>query len=406
MVRRSILQDAPVSQAPDERAASPDGDRSLRSLAKLFLRLGLTAFGGPAAHIALFRHEVVERRRWLSDQGFLDMLGTASVLPGPTSTEVAIAIGQARAGWRGMLVSGGLFMIPSTLIVLLLAVVYQRLGSVPPVDWILYGIQPVVIGVVAHALLALAPSAVRDLATAIVAAGTVAFTLLGWDPLLVLAGGAAALLLMRGLALAAGRGVAGAVAGMTPLGHAAHAPELAVAGAVGLGALFVTFLKIGLLVFGSGYVLIAFLRADFVEPGLLTDRQLLDAVAIGQVTPGPVFSAATFIGYLLAGVPGAVVATVAVFAPSFLLVGLVHPLVPRMRSSPALSALLDGVNAAALGLMAAVTVELGRSAIVDVVTAAIALASLVVLLRWRLNPVWLLAVGGLAGVALGVSGAI
>jgi chromate transporter len=406
VVRRSILQDAPVSQAPDERAASPDGDRSLRSLAKLFLRLGLTAFGGPAAHIALFRHEVVERRRWLSDQGFLDMLGTASVLPGPTSTEVAIAIGQARAGWRGMLVSGGLFMIPSTLIVLLLAVVYQRLGSVPPVDWILYGIQPVVIGVVAHALLALAPSAVRDLATAIVAAGTVAFTLLGWDPLLVLAGGAAALLLMRGLALAAGRGVAGAVAGMTPLGHAAHAPELAVAGAVGLGALFVTFLKIGLLVFGSGYVLIAFLRADFVEPGLLTDRQLLDAVAIGQVTPGPVFSAATFIGYLLAGVPGAVVATVAVFAPSFLLVGLVHPLVPRMRSSPALSALLDGVNAAALGLMAAVTVELGRSAIVDVVTAAITLASLVVLLRWRLNPVWLLAVGGLAGVALGVSGAI
>jgi len=393
-------------------APTPARGPRLGELARLFLRLGLTAFGGPAAHIALFRHEVVVRRRWLSEQRFLDLLGAASVLPGPTSTEVAIAIGQERAGWRGMLVSGTLFVLPAALIVLLLAMAYERFGSLPQVDWILYGIQPVVIAVVAHALIGLAPSAIRDAPTALIGSGAIALTLLGYDPLLVLGVGAVMLLALRGLALVAGRQLGAVAGGLGGLGGPGGLDGNGMAGpaavvtahAVGLGAIFLTFLKMGLLVFGSGYVLIAFLRADFVAPGLLTDRQLLDGVAIGQVTPGPVFTTATFIGYLLAGVPGAIVATIAVFLPSFVLVGLVHPIVPRLRASPVMSALLDGVNAAALGLMAAVSFELARTAVVDAVTAVVAIVSLLVLVRWRVNPAWLLVVGGAVGVVVGVTG--
>lgn len=390
---------------------------SLRELASTFLRLGLTAFGGPAAHIALFRHEFVVRRLWLTEQRYLDLLATANVLPGPTSTEVAIAIGHDRAGLRGMLVSGVLFILPASLLVLVLAVLYERFGTLPEVQPLLYGMQPVVVAIVVHALVGLARAALRSMIAAAIAVAATALAVLGVDPILVLAAGGAAAALARLAVLGSGdRSVAGLLAlpgmlgaggatgaGAGTIGAAAGGGAAATAGtfagAIGLVPLFLVFLKIGLVVFGSGYVLLAFLRADLVVPGLITDRQVLDAVAVGQVTPGPIFTAATFIGYLLGGVPGAAVATVAIFLPSFVLVGLVHPIVPRIRASAPLSAILDGVIAAALGLMAAVTFELGRVALIDVATVAIAFVALILLLRSHVNPVILLAGGALAGLA-------
>jgi chromate transporter len=394
-----------VHRDPEVQAASIGG--SVGEVARLFLRLGMTAFGGPVAHIALFRHEVVARRGWLTEQRFLDLLGVANLLPGPTSTEMAIGIGRDRAGWRGMLAAGVLFILPASLMVLALAIVYQSAGSIPQVAWLLYGIQPVAVAVVAHALIGLAPTAIRHLVTVVVAALAALLAVARIDPLLILLGGAAVGLAWGGLTT---RFTGGAAALMalpiritTPGSHAA-ALTAAAGATLGLGGLFLTFLKTGALVFGSGIVLLAFLRADFVQPGLLTDRQLLDAVAIGQVTPGPLFTTATFVGYLLAGVPGAVVATVAVFLPSFIFIALVHPMIDRIRRSAGASALLDSATAAALGLMAAVTFELGRAAVIDPITATLAGISLLILLRWRPNPAWLLAAGAVLGFTVHAAG--
>ncbi|MBA2570940.1 MAG: chromate transporter, partial [Chloroflexi bacterium] len=255
---------------------------SLRELASTFLRLGLTAFGGPAAHIALFRHELVERRRWLTEQRYLDLLATANVLPGPTSTEVAIAIGHDRAGLRGMLVSGVLFILPASLLVLVLAVLYERFGTLPEVQPLLYGMQPVVVAIVVHALVGLARAALRSMIAAAIAAAATALAVLGVDPILVLATGGAAAALARLAVLGSGdRSVAGLLAlpgmlgaggatgaGAGTIGAAAGGGAAATAGtfagAIGLVPLFLVFLKIGLVVFGSGYVLLAFLRADLV----------------------------------------------------------------------------------------------------------------------------------------------
>lgn len=402
---------APTDGPPFTRGPAPSAAHGpLREVALVFLRLGATAFGGPAAHIALFRHEFVGRRRWLSEQRYLDLLGAANLLPGPTSTEMAIAIGRDRAGWSGMLVSGVLFILPASIIVLLLAMLYERFGSLPEVGWLLYGMQPVVVAVVAHAVLGLARAALPSPLTVGVGMGAALLALLRVDPLLLLVAGGvivtatrfagsrpdAGALLVSGTAVPDPPGFTGAVA--ATIGAAAAAAPIA----IGLVPLFLLFLKLGLVVFGSGYVLLAFLRADLVAPGIISDRQLLDAVAVGQVTPGPVFTTATFLGYLLAGVPGAVVATVAVFLPSFVLVGLTHPLVSRIRRSAVLGAALDGVTAAALGLMAAVTIELARVAIVDPFTLAAFAGGLIVLVASRVNPVVVLAAGAIAGLAASV----
>jgi chromate transporter len=360
--------------------------------------LGLTAFGGPAAHVALFRDEFVRRRGWLSEQGFMDLLGAANLLPGPTSTEVALGVGYGRAGWRGMLVSGGLFILPASLMVLALAIAYQRLGMLAEWRWVAYGIQPVVVVVVVRAIVGLAPAGLKEPVGWVIAGLAASLGYLGVHPLLVLAGAALAIVASRGLSgrmtgiAAGGWGVAGAgVAG------AGAATALA---SVTLLSLFVTFVTIGTIAFGSGYLLLAFLRDAFVVPGLLSDRQLLDAVAVGQITPGPLFTSATFIGYLLLGVPGAVVATVGIFLPAFVFVGLSHRWLPRMRQSKRLAAALDGINAAALGLLAAVALELARAAIVDVGSLLIAGAAAALVWRDRVGITWLLAGGALAGVAL------
>ena len=367
-----------------------------REVAAYFTRLGIVAFGGPAAHIAMMREEVVRRRHWVSDEQFLDLLGITNLIPGPNSTEMAIHLGYTRAGAWGLVLGGVCFIAPAMLIVLALAWVYVRWGALPIATSLLYGVKPVIIAIVVQAMWGLARTAIRGplLAGAFVAA--TALALAGVHELAILfgAGGLAALLTARPRAVA---GVLVLAAWAAPARALAAATA---AGGVALGTMTLVFLKIGAVLYGSGYVLLAFLRADFVERlGWLTDRQLLDAVAVGQVTPGPVFTTATFIGFLLAGVPGALLATVAIFLPSFVFVAVSRPWLPRLRASPRAAGFLDGVNVAALGLMAAVAWQLGRAAIVDPLTAGLALGAVALLLATRINSVWLIAAGGIVGIA-------
>jgi chromate transporter len=361
----------------------------VKELALAFLRLGVTAFGGPAAHIAMMEDEFVRRRAWLTREEFLDLVGAAGLIPGPSSTEVAIYVGYRRAGWRGLLVAGLCFILPAALMVAAIAWAYVRFGRLPAVGGALYGIKPVIIAVVVQALVAFGRTAIKSRWLLALGAAAVVANALGASPVLVLLGA----------------GLLASLGGWRPRGAAALVWPFAASGVAGaptgLAKLFFVFLKMGAVVFGSGYVLLAFLRADLVdETHWLTEHQLVDAVAVGQVTPGPVFTTATFIGYVVAGVPGAVVATVGIFLPSFVLVALSGPLIPRLRRSPVAGAFLDGVNVASLALIAVVAVELGRSAIVDAFTLVLAAASAVVLIAWRVNSAWLVLGGGVAG-ALG-----
>ncbi len=377
------------------RARSPSRE-SLREVATLFLKLGVIAFGGPAAHIALARDEVVNRRRWVDDQQFLDLVGAANVIPGPTSTELMIYLGYVRAGWRGLVLAGTLFIAPAMLIVLAIAWAYARYGSTPGAESALHGIKPVVIGIILVALWGLLRTAVKGPLTAASGIAALALFLAGVNPLVVLLGGGVLMLLNHRAARARGAAV---VAWLVPGAVMEH---VASAGSRGLLVLALYFLKIGAVVYGSGYVLLAFLRADFVDRlGWLTDRQLIDAVAVGQFTPGPVFTTATFIGYLVHGVPGAIVATVAIFVPSFVFVALIAHVLPRIRRSPLTAVVLDGVNVAALGVMAGVTWQLGRAALTDVLTIALMIVATVAIGRFRINSVWLILAGAAVGVLAG-----
>ena len=369
-----------------------------REVASLFLRLGATAFGGPAAHIAMMRDEVVRRRRWLSDEEFLDLLGVTNLIPGPNSTEMAIHTGYARAGRAGLLVAGICFIAPAILIVLVLAWAYATYGARPQATWLLYGVKPVIIAIVVQALVALGRAALKNLFLAALALVALALYFAGINELLLLA--------LAGL-LAAGvkhpRTQTATLLAAAPAYAASTGFALTVLAAapVGLARMFGIFVKIGAVLYGSGYVLLAFLRSDFVvRLGWLTERQLLDAVAIGQFTPGPVFTTATFIGYLLGGTAGALLATAGIFLPAFVFVAASHPFIPKLRRSPTAAAALDGVNAASLALMAGVTVQLGRAAIVDGWTVGIALAAGAVLLLRPINSAWLVGGGALVGLLL------
>src|SRR5919107_3490268 len=331
-----------VNQAETDK----DG-RELWRLMRLFLKLGTIAFGGPAAHIAMMRNEIVGRLRWMGEQEFLDLMGASNLIPGPNSTELAIHIGRVRAGWRGLLVAGTCFILPAFLMVLALAVLYVRYGSTPQAQGLLYGITPVVVAIVAHALWEFLRQAVKGPFLAAVGIGALVLYFLGVGELPLLFGGALLVLAVRFVRTRRGEHWALVSPLGLPLGILAAPASLA--GPLGI---FVSFLKIGSVLFGSGYVLLAFLRSEFVDPGLLTNQQLLDAVAVGQVTPGPVFTTATFTGYVLAGLPGAVLATVGIFLPGFVFVALTGPIIPRLRDSPVLAGLLDGANVASLALMA------------------------------------------------------
>ncbi len=374
-----------------------DRGSRLAELAWVFFRLGSTSFGGPAAHIAMMEEEAVRRRGWLSRERFLDLLGATNLIPGPSSTELAIHLGHLRAGWPGLVVAGASFIAPAMAIVGVLAYLYVRFGSLPQADALLYGVKPVVIAVVLQALWGLARTALRTVRLAVLGLAALALLVAGVHELAVLLAVG-----LAGLVLSARRSgrAKGMAALLLPSGLAGAAPAAA-AVPVGLLPIFLFFLKVGSVLFGSGYVLLAFLRADLVERWhWLTERQLLDAIAVGQVTPGPVFTTATFIGYLLAGSPGALAATAGIFLPAFVFVALSGPLLPRLRASPAFGDFLDGVNAGSLGLMALVSWQLGRAAVVDLASALLALASLVLLLRQRVASAWLILAGGLGGLAL------
>jgi chromate transporter len=386
-----------VSEAPADAPTPSRG--SLREVAALFLKLGVIAFGGPAAHIAMMQDEVVQRRRWVSQQHFLDLLGATNLIPGPNSTEMAIHLGFVRAGWRGFIVAGSLFILPAMVIVMAFAWAYVEYGTTTEAEWLLYGIKPVIIAIVAQALWRLGRTAVRTRFLAVVGLAVLALYLLGMNEIVLLF--AAGFFVMAVRYAESLRWSRGAVGALLPVAGASL-PLLASATIAGYShaMLFFTFLKIGVVLYGSGYVLLAFLRNDFVERlGWLTNEQLLDAVAVGQFTPGPVFTTATFIGYVLGGVPGALLATVAIFLPAFVFVAALNPLVPRLRRSTHLSALLDGLNIAAVGLMAAVLAVLARDAVVDWYTGLLAVAAGILLVRFGLNSAWLVAGGGLAGLA-------
>ena len=375
------------------QSARETDQTSLPDLALLFLRLGTTAFGGPAAHIAMMEDEVVRRRRWMTQQEFLDLLGATNLIPGPNSTEMAIHIGHRQGGWPGLLVAGVSFILPAVLIVMAFGWAYVRYGSLPQVAGILYGVKPVIIAIVLQALWSLGKTSIKTKLLAGVAVAAVILTFLGIHELLVLFG-AGIIVGTWCLIRQVGR------RGPTSMLTASPLLILMSAGATtfGLWWLFLFFLKVGSVLYGSGYVLLAFIRADLVERWhWLTESQLLDAIAVGQVTPGPVFTTATFVGYVLAGPKGAVVATAGIFLPAFFFVAVSGPLVPRIRRSPTAGAFLDGVNAAALALMVVVTYQLGRAALIDINTLALALLSGVILFRLRVNSVWLIVGGAIAG---------
>jgi chromate transporter len=402
-----------LADLEQSQTRTPDAAKrgSLKELALFFLRLGVTAFGGPAAHIAIMEDELVRRRKWLLREKFLDLLGASSLIPGPSSSELAIHIGYLRAGWAGLLIGGACFISPAAILVGIIAWAYVRFGHLPAIAALLYGVKPVVIAVIVQALWGLGRTAVKSWILAIAGTVCVALSFAQVNVLLILFGTGAILAGMQALSrnrkgnhkpagaltmLSVWRGARTGFARIFPWAGATGAAAVI----PGMWPLFLVFLKIGSIVFGSGYVLLAFLRADLVaHRAWVTDAQLVDAVAIGQVTPGPVFTTATFLGYLLRGPVGAFVATVGIFLPAFILVAVSGPLIPLIRRSATAGAFLDGVNVASLALMAAVSYQLGRAAIVDWVTIGLTIASAVLLLRFRINSAWLVLGGAILGVA-------
>ena len=363
----------------------------------LFLRLGATSIGGPAVSIALMHDEIVRRRHWIDDQRFLDLAGATNLIPGPNATEMAIHLGLIRAGWPGLIAGGALFILPGMAASLLVAWAYVTYGSIPQVGWVLYGVKPVVIAIVIQALWNLGRTGIKVPTTAAVGVGIMTLYLLGFNEIALMFGGAAVVLLLYSGRRFFKHGLAAVVAvpallriplttlytGVVPFSQT---------------ALFLSFLKIGSVLYGSGYVLLAFLRSEFVERlGWLTNQQVLDAVVAGQITPGPLSSSATFVGYLVGGWPSALLATLGIFLPSFLLVGLLSRILPFVRRSPWAATFLDGVNASSLGLMAGVTVQLGRAAIIDVFTIVLSLVTLLVMFRFKVNSLWLILGGALLG---------
>lgn len=386
-------------ETPEVTGAESDSRSGLWELALVFLRLGSTAFGGPAAHIAMMEDNIVERRRWISRERFLDLIGATNLIPGPNSTEMAIHIGYHRGGWPGLMVAGVCFIIPSMLIVLGLAWAYVKYGSLPELTGLLSGVKPVVIAIVLQALWRFGRAVLKTGLLWSVGALSVALILFGWNEILVLLLGA----IMMMIGKKASEGLRGcrslALVPLVPVGGVIA--TVAAAMPFGLWPLFLFFAKVGSVLFGSGYVLLAFLKADLVERwGWLTETQLLDAIAIGQVTPGPVFTTATFIGYILGGTTGAIVATAGIFLPAFFFVAISGPLVTRIRRSRLAGIALDGVNVASLALMGVVTLQLGREVMAGIPAVGIFLVSAVLLFRFRINSVWLVLGGAVLGLLL------
>jgi chromate transporter len=361
---------------------------NLRELAGLFTKLGLTAFGGPAAHIAMMQKEVVDKRQWMDHQHFLDLIGATNLIPGPNSTEMAIHIGHERGGWKGLLVAGCCFILPAVLITGLIAWLYQRYGQLPQVQPFIYGIKPAIIAIILAAVFPLAKKALKTVELWVIGVLALMASLAGLNEIVVMFGAGLMVLLLY-LVRRPRRTVLPLLLLEIPFFSAANV------------RIFLIFLKIGAILYGSGYVLFAFLDSELVAKGLLSRSQLVDAIAVGQFTPGPVFSSVTFIGWQMNGFYGAVMATVAVFLPSFIFVALLNPLVPRMRRSKFFSAFLDGVNAASVAIIVTVCIAFARESVTDWRTILIAVLSLVVTFGFRqVNTVFVVVGSALAGYAI------
>jgi chromate transporter len=392
-----LIMDAPQS---DSIQASEHGhsrnlteaqrQQRLREIVHVFLKLGMTAFGGPTAHIAMMDDEVVKRRAWMPRERLLDLLGVTNLIPGPNSTELAIQVGYERAGVWGLILAGVSFILPAMLLVWGLAIAYVHYQTLPQLNWLLYGIKPVIIAIVVQALWKLGRKAVKDIATTVAAVVVMVAFFLGINEIV--------LLLLAGLGVMVLKNRFS-----THQFHSFVVPSLLLSVQSPLTTatwlqVFLFFLKVGSVLYGGGYVLFAFLQRDLVERShWLTSQQLLDAIAIGQVTPGPLLTTATFVGYLLAGHTGAIAGTLGIFLPSFILVFAINPWVAKLRSSTWASGFLDGVNAASMGLMAVVAISLGQTALVDGLTLALALGSIILLVGFNLNSLWLVIAGGIAG---------
>lgn len=368
----------------------------------LFLKLGVTAWGGPAVSISMMYAEVVQRRKWVSDQTFLDVMGATNLIPGPNATEIATHMGLIRSGWKGFLAAGILFLLPGSLMALVLAWAYASFGSLPQVSAVLYGIKPVVIAIIIQALITLGRKACSNWLLLAIGISVLGLYLLGVNEIILLFAGAAVVLIARG-----GRNIftKGAfsflfIPSLINFPMLRIGPILSTIVSFGNTTLFFASLKIGALMFGSGYVLIAFAKSEFVTYlGWISNTQLIDAIAVGQALPGPLSKSITFIGYLVGGFPSAIIATVGFFLPSFLLVALLSKIVPVIRKNWWAAAFTDGINVASLGLMAGATVSIARTAVVDIFSGLLALASFLLLFKWKISIYWIILGGGALGIA-------
>lgn len=365
----------------------------LKELAQLFLRLGFTAFGGPAAHIAMMQNEVVTKRKWLSEQHFLDLIGATNLIPGPNSTEMAIHIGHERAGWKGLLVAGLCFILPAVFITGIFAWFYQQYGQLPQVQPFIYGIKPAIIAVIIAAVFPLAKKSLKSVALAVVGVAVLILSLLHLNEIYLLLG--AGLLFTIFKSFENNKTTKSIFPlSLLEISNAVITPATNV-------NLFWIFLKIGAILYGSGYVLFAFLDTELVTQGLLSRQQLIDAIAVGQFTPGPVFSSVTFIGYQINGFSGATISTIGIFLPSFVFVALLNPLVKRMRNSMLFSAFLDAVNIASVAIIIAVCYTMSRETIHDWRTVLIAAASIILTFGFRkINSAFVVLGGSLLGYLL------
>lgn len=364
---------------------------SLAEVAKVFFRLGCIAFGGPAVHIAMMEEQVVRKRQWISPEHFLDLVGATNLIPGPNSTEMTMHCGHERAGWKGLVVAGACFIVPAVIITGVIAWAYQRYGSLPEVQPFLYGIKPAIIAVIVALMISLGRKALKSTALGVIGALSLLITLLGVNEIYVLFGAGITGILLH-LIRRRTRGALSLSPAMLLLAPAANMSGW---------KLFFIFLKVGSILYGSGYVLFAFLDGELVSTGLMSKQQLIDAIAVGQFTPGPVFSAATFIGWQLGGPAGAIAATVGIFLPSFVFVAFLNPVIPQLRKSPLMSAFLDTVNIASVAIIFAVAVEMTEASVRDWRGILIAVLGFIVSFFFRkVNTAFIVIGGALLGYLL------
>ncbi|MDR6157207.1 chromate transporter [Chryseobacterium sp. SLBN-27] len=367
----------------------------LKEIAKLFLKLGIIGFGGPAAHISMMQNEVVTKRKWMSQQHFLDLIGATNLIPGPNSTEMAIHIGREKAGWKGLLTAGVCFILPAVFITGIFAWLYKKYGALPEIQPFVYGIKPAIIAVILSAIFPLAEKSFKSIGLIVLGLLVLAGSLFGYNEIFLLFG--AGILYVLITFIRSGR--SGDLRNLIPI-ISLQGTENNFMSALNL-KLFLIFLKVGSILYGSGYVLFAFLDAELVSTGMMNRKQLIDAIAVGQFTPGPVFSSVTFIGYQINGWTGAAVSTLGIFLPSFLFVALLNPLVRKMKNSKIFSVFLDAVNAASVAIIVSVCISMGIETVTDWRMIVIAIICLFISFRYRkINSTLIVALGSGMGYLL------